>query len=306
MKKILLLLSFFAILQAVYAQDEAIFTHYHITPILINPAAAGFNDTYQVQFNGRAQWTGFPDAPQTVGAMLNGPVGKTFGIGIGVSAENAAQLTRLKGQLNWAFRFNLSEYVKMSAGFSAIYQQFKLNNGFDMDRLQLGDNVIDDYMNGVSEFDASVGVFGSIREDTRFGLAFSNLIQSRLDDVIESTDQSALQHYTLFLAHRFQIYDLNFSLEPSLMARNVKDAPSQVDINLKAAFLDEQLITGLSYRSLGALGILLGAKLTNFHVYYSYDMSFQRFQKFNSGSHEISILLDLVKKTPIGGQRSNQ
>ncbi len=306
MKKILLLLSFFAILQAVYAQDEAIFTHYHITPILINPAAAGFNDTYQVQFNGRAQWTGFPDAPQTVGAMLNGPVGKTFGIGIGVSAENAAQLTRLKGQLNWAFRFNLSEYVKMSAGFSAIYQQFKLNNGFDMDRLQLGDNVIDDYMDGVSEFDASVGVFGSIREDTRFGLAFSNLIQSRLDDVIESTDQSALQHYTLFLAHRFQIYDLNFSLEPSLMARNVKDAPSQVDINLKAAFLDEQLITGLSYRSLGALGILLGAKLTNFHVYYSYDMSFQRFQKFNSGSHEISILLDLVKKTTIGGQRSNQ
>lgn len=306
MKKILLLLSFFAILQAVYAQDEAIFTHYHITPILINPAAAGFNDTYQVQFNGRAQWTGFPDAPQTFGAMLNGPVGKTFGIGIGVSAENAAQLTRLKGQLNWAFRFNLSEYVKMSAGFSAIYQQFKLNNGIDMDRLQLGDAVIDDYMDGISEFDASVGVFGSIREDTRFGLAFSNLIQSRLDDVIESTDESALQHYTLFLAHRFQIYDLNFSLEPSLMARKVKDAPSQVDINLKAAFLDEQLITGLSYRSLGALGILLGAKLTNFHVYYSYDMSFQRFQKFNSGSHEISILLDLIKKTPIGGQRNNQ
>lgn len=305
MKKILLLISFFGILQFVQAQDEAIFTHYHITPILINPAAAGFNDTYQVQFNGRAQWTGFADAPQTFGAMLNGPVGKTFGVGIGVSAETAAQLTRLKGQLNWAFRFKLSEFVKMSAGFSAVYQQFKLDNGVNLDQIQLGDDVIDDYMQGISEFDASVGVFGSIRDNTRFGLAFANLISSRLDDVIASTDESALQHYTLFLAHRFEIYDLNFSLEPSIMARKVKDAPSQVDINLKAAFLDEQLVTGLSYRSLGALGILLGAKLTNFHVYYSYDMSFQRFQKFNSGSHEISILLDLAKKSNVN-QRANQ
>ncbi|MFN7115184.1 MAG: PorP/SprF family type IX secretion system membrane protein [Saprospiraceae bacterium] len=305
MKKLLLLISFFAVWQVVRAQDEAIFTHYHITPILINPAAAGFNNTFQLQMNGRAQWTGFADAPQTVSAMLNSPVGKNFGIGVGVSAETAAQLTRLKGQLNWAFRFNLSEYVKMSAGFSAFYQQLRLDNNADFGRVDEGDNVINDYMNGVNEFDASIGVFGSIRDNTRFGLSFANLIQSRLDDVVESTDESALQHYTLFLAHRFDIYDLNFSLEPSIMARRVKDAPAQVDINLKATFLEDQLITGVSYRSLGALGILLGAKISNFNVLYSYDMSFQRFQKFNSGSHEISLLFNLVKKNPTN-QRANQ
>lgn len=298
MKKLLLFISIFTIWQAVHAQDEAIFTHYQITPILINPAAAGFNDHYQIQFNGRAQWTGFPDAPQTAGVMMNGPVGKNFGLGLGVSAESAAQLTRLKGQLNWAFRFNLSEYVKMSAGFSAFYQQLKLNNGANLGNVDEGDGVIADYMAGVNDFDASVGVFGSIRENTRFGLAFANLIQSRLNSVVSTTDESALQHYTLFLAHRFDIYDLNFSLEPSIMARKVKDAPSQVDINLKATFLDDQLITGLSYRSLGALGILLGAKITNFQLCYSYDMSFQRFQKYNSGSHELSLLFDIIKKNP--------
>jgi type IX secretion system PorP/SprF family membrane protein len=296
MKKIILLFTFFAVVQLVRAQDEAIFTHYTITPILINPAAAGFNNSFQVQFNGRAQWTGFTDAPQTVGVMANGPVGKNFGLGLGVSTETAAQLNRLKGQLNWAFRFKLSDYVNMSAGFAAIYQQFRLNNGADLDRIQAGDAILDAYREGINEFDASVGVFGSIRDNTRFGVAFSNLIQSRLDDIVEDTDESALQHYTFFVAHRFDIYDLNFSLEPSIMARRVKDAPSQVDINLKAAFLDEQLITGLSYRSLGALGILLGAKLSSFQVYYSYDMSFQRFQQFNSGSHEVSLLLDLVKR----------
>lgn len=297
MKKILLLIAFFAIIQTIRAQDEAIFTHYQISPVLINPAAAGFKGTYQVQFNGRAQWTGFPDAPQTFGVQFNGPIGKTFGVGVGVISETAAQMTRLKGLLNWAFRFQLSENVKMAAGFSTVFQQLKLDNSItDNPFFDPGDNLITESINGINEFDASVGVFGSVQDRTRFGLAFANIIQSRLDDVVSSTNESALQNYTLFLAHQFDILDLNFTLEPSIMARKVKDAPSQVDINLKAGFLDDQLITGISYRTLGALGVLLGAKLSNFQFIYSYDMSFQRFQKFNSGSHEISLFLEFEKK----------
>lgn len=297
MKKILLLLICFVAIQTLRAQDEAIFTHYQIAPVLINPAAAGFKDVYQLQFNGRAQWTGFPDAPQTFGVQINGPVGKTFGIGIGVISESAAQMARQKGLLNWAFRFKLSDNVKMAAGFSAIFQQLKLNNSvIDNPFYDPGDQLIQNGMEGINEFDASVGIFGSVRENTRFGLSFANLIQSRLDDLVDETNQSALQYYTFYLAHQFEISNLNFTLEPSIMARKVKDAPSQLDINLRAGFLDQQLVTGLSYRSLGALGVLLGAKLSNFQVYYSYDMSFQRFQKFNTGSHEVSIFLEFQKK----------
>ncbi len=298
MKKLILLIPFFAIVQLVSAQDEAIFTHYHITPVLINPAAAGFSDNFQLQFNARAQWTGFPDAPQTFGAMFNGPVGKTFGVGLGVSSETAAQMTRLKGQLNWAFKFNFGENVKMAAGFSAAYQQLMLDNAItDGNFFQPGDNIVEENLDGRRDFDASVGLFGSIRENTRLGLSFVNLIQTRLDDVVgTTTNSSALQYYTFFLGHEFEIVDLNFTLEPSVMARKIKDAPSQVDINLKAGFLDEQLITGLSYRTLGALGVLLGAKLSNFNVFYTYDVSFQRFQKFNTGSHEITVMLNFEKK----------
>lgn len=297
MKKLLLLIPLLAILQVVKAQDEAIFTHYHITPVLINPAAAGFNDNFQLQFNARAQWAGFPDAPQTFGAQFNGPIAKSFGIGIGVTSETAAQMTRLKGQLNWAFKFDLGENVRMAAGFSAAYQQLMLDNAITGGNFyQPGDNVVEENLDGRRDFDASVGVFGSIRENTRLGLSFVNLIQTRLDGVVSSANQSNLQYYTFFLGHQFDVSDLNFTLEPSVMARKVKDAPSQVDINLKAGFLDEQLITGVSYRTLGALGVLLGAKLSNFNVFYSYDVSFQRFQKFNTGSHEITVMLTFDKK----------
>ncbi|MDX1940410.1 MAG: PorP/SprF family type IX secretion system membrane protein [Saprospiraceae bacterium] len=308
MKKLLLLIPFLVILSMAKAQDEAIFTHYHISPILLNPAAAGFNGNFQVQFNARAQWTGFPDAPQSFGAQFNGPIAKTFGVGVGVFSETAAQMSRMKGQLNWAFHFlnNADSKLKLSAGFSAAYQQTTLDNTVTGSNFyQPGDNLVDENLEGVRNFDASVGVFGQIMNRpigqdpnniTRIGLSFTNLIQERLDGVVDNTNQAG-QYYAFFLGHEFRnISGLGFSLEPSVMARKIKDFPSQVDINLKASFLDEQLITGVSYRTLGALGVLLGARLSNFNVYYSYDVSFQRFQKFNTGSHEITLALNFEKK----------
>lgn len=298
MKKLLLLITSTLFFFSLRAQDEAIFTNYHITPVLINPAAAGFEDYFQLQFNARAQWTGFPDAPQTFAAMINGPVAKSFGVGLGVSSETAAQMTRLRGQLNWTFKFNAGENFRMAAGFSASYQQIMLDNGvLSSPFIQPGDRVLDQNLEGMRDFDASVGIYGRIHENTRMGLAFTNLIQSRLDNMVSTTDQAGLQYYTFFFGHQFDIQDLNFTLEPSIMARKVQDTPSQIDINLKAGFLDEQLITGLSYRTIGAVGVLLGARLSNFNVFYTYDVSFQRFQKFNSGSHEVMIALNFDKKT---------
>lgn len=89
MKKIFLLLLIISTVYIVNAQDEAIFTHYNITPILINPAAAGIFEEHQFQLTARAQWTGFDDAPVTLGAHYNGPLGNTVGLGIGIKIGRA-------------------------------------------------------------------------------------------------------------------------------------------------------------------------------------------------------------------------
>lgn len=101
---------------------------YHISPVLINPAAAGFDDSHNLHLNLRAQWTGFPDAPKTYTAYYNGPIGKSFGLGVGLLSETAAQLTRLKAQLNFAFKFNIQETAKLSAGFFTEFQQMTVDN----------------------------------------------------------------------------------------------------------------------------------------------------------------------------------
>jgi len=293
MKKILLLLSGLAFLQLAYAQDEAIFGHYNITPILVNPSAAGFNETHDLQVNARAQWSGFADAPKTYAAQYNGPLGDNFAIGVGVLSESAAQMQRLRAHLNYAFRFQVSETVKLSAGFQTEYQEITLNNEVSNNPIiDLSDETVMRFLNGEGSFDAALSFFSSFNENTKVGLTFTDLVSVSTS----TSDESILKHYMFFASHRFVTDDNNFSFEPSLLIRNVRDVPSQVDINFKAGFLQEQLVTGLSYRSLGSLGLLLGTKLSNFQLFYSYDLFFQNFQQYNDGSHEVSLLISLERK----------
>lgn len=299
MKKILLLsIIAVAALMQVQAQDQAIFSHYNINPILIHPAAAGFSGQHQLLFNARMQWTGFPDAPKTFMAQYNGPLSKSFGIGFGVLSESAAQLQRTRAQLNYAIRFPLGKDWEMAAGFSTELQQIRLHGDVAGGSfVDLGDRIIDANMSGVRFLDASVGVYGTYKENTFGGLSFTNLVRSRLDGLVVSDEKESLfNYYVFYLGHKFEVEDLKFTLEPSVMARQIRDVPFQLDINLKAGFLDDQLLAGVSYRSLGVMGVMLGVQVSPFNLYYTYDVSFQQFQQFNSGAHEVTIALNMKKK----------
>lgn len=300
MKKILLLIVCVLMIQAAKAQDQAIFSHYIINPVLINPSVSGFFDEHQLIFNARAQWAGFPGAPQTYQVQYNGPIGNTFGLGMGVSSESAAQMNRFRAFLNAAFRFDIGDNVKFTVGFSNEFQNMRLDGdvagegGF----YQPGDEIVERAMDGINVYDASLGAYATISERTFMGLTFTNLVRAQLDDIAldERDERSLFQYYIFHLGHQFDIVDMGFTLEPSVMIRQMREVPFNVDFNLKAGFLEDQLIAGLSYRSLGAMGVLLGTRISNFQLFYSYDMSFQRFQKFNSGSHEVTVMLNLRRK----------
>ncbi|MCB0650853.1 MAG: PorP/SprF family type IX secretion system membrane protein [Saprospiraceae bacterium] len=300
MRKLFLLFISILAFHFLSAQDEAIFMQYHISPVLINPAAAGFDDSHNLHLNLRAQWTGFPDAPKTYTAYYNGPIGKSFGLGVGLLSETAAQLTRLKAQLNFAFKFNIQETAKLSAGFFTEFQQMTVDNAITGGEFfDPADDLLTEILDGKSIFDAALGVRGTIKENTYFGITFNNLVRSRLDDIAGTTssgNRGFFSYYTFNLGHTFELYEYNVKLEPSILIRQIRDVPFQMDFNLKASFLKDQLIAGVSYRSLSAMGILLGTKLSAFRLYYSYDLSFQHFQKFNTGSHEVTVAFKFEKK----------
>lgn len=304
MKKYLLTLLPLLLLGGLVAQDEAIFNHYIQSPILLNPGAAGFTDEYQLQLSARAAWSGFGDgdAPKTIAARINGPIGQSFGIGGTLFSESAAQQNRLKGQLDVAFRFGFGpktkgvEAFQLAFGFFTQFERISvdpsiLNNPL----IQQGDDVLMAFIDGENRFDAGIGIYGSYLENTFGGLTINNLVSNRLDNISgQSTDNNF--NYTFLLGQRFQLKGSDVELTPSIMMRDVQGAPFMLDFNLQAGFLENKLITGLSYRYLGALGLLLGTELDGLHFYYSYDVSFADFQAYSNGSHELTVGYRISRK----------
>lgn len=306
MRKILLLVILSVSCYFVSAQDETIYMHYTINPILINPAAAGVNNAHNLNLNVRTAWTGFADAPKTISAFYDGPIGKSFGFGLGVMSETAAQLARVKMQLNFAFKFNVKQFARVSTGFFTEFQRMRVDNDIVNTGLyQPEDNIIEDLLDGKGIFDAGIGVYSTMGENdnTFVGVTLNNLVRNKLDNISTGeTSSSPFSFYTFLIGHRFTLYDWKVELEPSFLIRKIRESPTQIDLNLKASFLQDQLVAGLSYRSLGTMGILLGTKLKGFKLFYSYDVSFLQFQQYNTGSHEVTIAFKIKKKDKKGEQ----
>lgn len=93
------------------------------------------------------------------------------------------------------------------------------------------------------------------------------------------------------LGGRFVLPKNKITLEPSLLVKRARNTPLLADVNLLVSFLDEQLITGLSYRmgSGGNIGLNVGTKYNAIRFLYSYEIFLDEFQNYNGGSHEISI-----------------
>lgn len=273
------------------AQEEAVFMHYTFNPVLINPAATGFNpDHHDVFINIRSAWSSFPDAPQTYALSYNGPIGNRLGLGGLIYSENVASLSRYRAQLSYAFRFQIQD-VDMAFGLSTEWHRMQLNNSVsnsDFYDDYIGDMAIEEAMEGISEFDASIGLYGSYKRKVFVGIASPGLIRSKLES--ESGDD-LFKYFTFNAGGEIELNDSKIKLIPSILLKQVRNVDFQADLNLLATFLNEQLITGLTYRggTGGDMAITLGTRYSALRFVYSYNIYMGDFQKYNGGSHEITI-----------------
>ncbi len=296
MKKLFLLIISIFIFKAVHSQEQsAVFSHYHINPILISPAYAGFAEDHRIHMNIRNQWTGFTEAPKSYGIGYNGPIGKTLGLGLGLMSETLGNLSNVRLQLNYAFRYQIKD-VKFAAGFSTEFLTRKLSQSvLESPLYEHGDLVIEDAVEGNKLFDASLGLYSTFKDKTFVGLTFSNLVVARIGDIESGGTDGSLFRYVMFnFGHEFDIEQYNFKLRPSMLIQHIKNKPFQADFNLVGSFVGDKLIAGASYRAGlgGAVGLLLGTNIDVFKLYYSYDLTFQSVQKYNGGTHEVTIAFD--------------
>lgn len=293
MKRLILFSIFTAfIISTAKSQQEAVSRHYLLNPILINPGYTGFQDHHNLLFNYSNQLSSWPGAPKTVTANYNAPVNEHIGLGATLSSDNAASWVRNRTTLSYAYKFIVQDF-SLSLGLATTFEQNRLKGAALLDPIvDTGDPYVIDATNGTKVFDAAFGLHGSA-QDFYFGLASPNLIRARVnkENEVPNETNTFLQYFLAYVGYKWAVDDNNFYVEPSILVRNLRDAPFMVDFNGKVYFFEDQLIGGLTYTLGGGDGIsvLLGAALTNFDLYYSYTTSFQQSQQYHNGGHEVSV-----------------
>lgn len=293
MKKILFLaVCFWSAHIGLKAQEEAIYSQYLFHPILVNPAYAGFLPDHELLFNFRNTHAGFPGSPQTYTLAFNGPIAPKLGFVGLMNNDKAGDLNRFRAQAGLAYMFKMGT-VKMNAGLAAQYQKFQLANGAILDSgIDPSDPLIRAAADGLNFFNTSIGVYGENDGKLLFGLSVVDLVRTRIDDIQSSSDESSFfKYYNAWVGYRWNIANYNFTVEPSVMIKRLRNVPFQTDFNVRLSFLDEQLFGGLTYTAGGfsKTSFLLGTRINTFRLFYSYDVALEDFQKYNNGSHELSL-----------------
>lgn len=302
MKKAIFTLAFAFATLAAFAQEQAVYSQYHVFPVLINPGYTGFEDKHQFLVNARSSWTGFPGRPNTYTLMYNGPVGDKLALGGGLFSEKMGDISSTKLMLNYAFRFKIQKAV-IGLGLSTEFLNRKADAGLlDNNLVDVNDATLESLVDGQQIFDASVGVHMLYDERFFLSMALPNTVRTRLDEVVvDEVSSDKVGHYIFQLGYVLNMPNQNFKIVPSLTVRKLRNTPSQIDINVQGRFLEDKLIAGLTFRPStdGSAVCLLGTRINQFSLFYSYDLSFSNFQRYNGGSHELSVAYSIGKKAKV-------
>lgn len=304
MKKYLYLIVSFVALTIYQSkgQEAGAYSQYMVQPTLINPALNGFDGGHHVLLNYKRLWAGFEGTPSLVTFNYQGTIDDNSGFGAYIFNERVASSNRFRGSLAYSFKIDAGDW-KMGLGLSADYSQERLLSSVISDQLtDPNDPLIDAASEGISFFDASFGFYGRFKESFFIGFSAPHLVRARLTDVdgTDGADGTGFQSFTATVGNRFHLEEYGVRLEPSAMVRKMFNGPLILDGNLLAVFLDDQLYGGLTYRYTvdtgSGVGVLIGARVGNMSVFYSYDAGFGTFQAFNTGGHEVSLAFALTPR----------
>lgn len=289
---------FFCLTSSSSAQEAGYFNHSYIQPVLLNPGATGFHGNHQVLAGYKHNYSDFSGAPRTFTALYHGSFAEKVGLGAQLMTDRIGVSRLFHGQLNYAYRFTFNT-AKISVGLSTGIQNFKVTDLQDDPFIEDGDELLNAALDGYLLFDGSAGVYGEIDNKFLFGLSFPNIVKQRIEEISGEVNlDNGSFPYAAYFGYRHNVKNYNFTIEPSVTIRDLRNSPFLVDLNVKLAFLDEQLIGGLGY-SVGdnsRAALLLGTRLDNLKFYYSYDVSLGDFQKHNNGSHELTLVFTLPQK----------
>ncbi|MGB5458318.1 MAG: type IX secretion system membrane protein PorP/SprF [Eudoraea sp.] len=270
-------------------------------PFVISPTYAGIGDYIKVRINGLTQWVGIKDAPDTQSLAADGRVGNRSGVGMILYNDSNGETKQRGARLSFAHHLTLDRYEDefLSFGLSYNFNQFRIDiENFD----GLDPSVTDDRSTTNHNFD--VGIL--YRKD-KFYLSAnaSNLLDKDLTKFNPISEPNQLRNYYLYTGYRFSKKKSNFEIEPSVFFQWFEsDGRSVTDLNAKFRWYDfeDYYYAGVTYRFLNDqvgsplyIAPLIGLKKSNFYFGYSYQIILNEILGFSTGTHVITIGVDLFQ-----------
>ena len=279
------------------AQQDAMYSMYMFNGLAINPAYAGSRETLSLTALYRHQWTGFEGAPKTAVLVGHSPLlNDKIGLGLSVTSDNISIFNMMHISASYAYRIKIRK-GKLALGMSVTMSNYRarwsdvtLNNNNDQAFASNSDNVTNpNFGYGIYYYSDKLYVGVSVPHILNNGLSE--------DFTVEGTDLTARQykHYFYTVGAIFRVTD-NVKFKPSLLFKHVKNSPFQADLNV-SFLMNEALWLGASYRTGDAVSFMIEYMFVkSLRVGYAYDLTLTELNDYSSGTHEIMLGYEFLKK----------
>ena len=282
----------------IYAQQDAQYTQYMYNTTVVNPAYAGSRETLSIFGLHRAQWVGLEGAPSTNNISINSPIGRNVGLGLTVVNDKIGPADENNIAVDFSYSIAVSENYKLSFGLKGSANILNV----DFTKLNIYNPADPRFQDNISNrFSPNVGAGIYLHsENSYLGLSAPYLLESKHFDGTANNSATTFvasekKHYYLIAGHVFDVND-NLQFKPSLLTKMVQGAPLQVD--LSGNFLiNKKFNAGLAYRLSASFSALAGFQINDsWFIGYAYDRETTNLANYNSGSHELFLRFELVKR----------
>lgn len=312
MQKLIIYLFLIAIVNS-YSQELnlPVFTQYLAdNNFVISPTYAGIGDNLKIRANGLTQWVGIKGAPDNQSLYADFRIANRSGVGISMYNDRNGNTIQTGAKLSFAHHLILDYYSKqfLSFGISYNINNFKIdinnfNTTFEIPIIDPA--VTDNRSTSNNNFDV-----GLLYRNKGFYFSFnaSNILEKKIED-FRVLEPNLLLNYQIHSGYIFKgkgNKKRGVEIEPSVYYQLFSsDKRSSTDLNLKYRKFnrnEDYYWIGISYRFLNDqflrplnLGPMAGFKKSDFYFGYAYQITTNELFGFNSGTHVVTIGLDLLR-----------
>ncbi len=281
---------------SLWAQQDAMFTHYMYNTIAVNPAYAGSRDALTITALHRSQWVNFGGAPTTQTLTVHTPMlNNKLGLGLSIVNDKIGPINNTSANIDFAYVLKVSENSKLAFGLKGGINYMKANlSTLNLDQ----QNDIEFQESSNTKLMTNFG-FGMYYYRPRFyaGISTPKLLENnfKTNTATGVTNIATEKRHYFFIAGSVFKLTNTIELKPTTFVKVTMAAPIEADVTASFIF-NKRLLLGGMFRTGDAVGLLVGYNITDqFHAGYSFDWSYgMKTFKYNQGSHEIMLSYDFI------------